>query len=141
MAAILWFSTGHFSAEQTGSILEAVLRWLGPVVTPAGTAALHLLVRKTAHLSVYAILAFLWYRALRRERVLSPGGAVAVALAVSVTWAIVDESHQAFVPSRTSSGWDVLIDACGATLALAVARRAAARGARPARPPGTRGAG
>jgi len=45
-------------------------------------------------------------------------------------YAVSDDFHQSFVPSRTASAWDVLVDACGAATGLALIwslRRAAKR--------------
>lgn len=122
MAGILGFSTDTFSAAQTGSILEPLLRAFFPAIAPATVVLVHTFVRKSAHLTLYGILAWLWFRAFRRERVLGASAAAAVALAVSLAWAVVDEGHQATVPSRTPSAWDVAIDGAGATAALAALR-------------------
>jgi VanZ family protein len=44
----------------------------------------------------------------------------AIALAVAIIFAVTDEYHQAFVPTRGSSPVDVMIDSCGAALGLAL---------------------
>ena len=56
---------------------------------------------------------------------LSPGSDPTInaflALPGTALIAIAAEFHQSFLPNRTSSGWDVLIDCCGAiTLQLLV---------------------
>ena len=66
----------------------------------------------------YAILAALWFRALRGERRLALPISAWATLAVSVAWAILDELHQSTVASRTASATDVMLDAVGAALAL-----------------------
>jgi VanZ family protein len=75
--------------------------------------------RKLAHVSEYAVLAVLLYRAfvhtaLKDRRALSAG----LVLLLCAAYAATDEFHQAFVPSRTASLRDVMIDICGATLAV-----------------------
>ena len=75
--------------------------------------------RKLAHVSEYAVLAVLLYRAfvhtaLKGRRALSAG----LVLLLCAAYAATDEFHQAFVPSRTASLRDVMIDICGATLAV-----------------------
>jgi len=40
--------------------------------------------------------------------------------AAVVLWGISDEFHQSFVPGRDSSGWDVLADAVGFVIAIAI---------------------
>jgi VanZ family protein len=132
MGAILLLSGGTFSAEETGSVVEPVLRWLLPWATPSQIAALHLLVRKVAHLVEYGLLAALWRRALSREG-WPAARATRVALAVSVGWAFVDEGRQSLEPTRGGSVVDVAVDAAGAILTLAWlagdGRRAADRAA------------
>src|SRR5262245_2764501 len=121
MAVIAWFSTGSWSAEHTGGLLLTVARTLAPWLTPRDLVALNHLVRKLAHLTVYGILATLWWRALVREG-WAPSRAGWTALAVSLAWATLDETHQALEPSRTGSAVDVAIDGLGAAGALVLIR-------------------
>jgi VanZ family protein len=120
MATIAWFSSGEFSADNTGAVLGPFLRWLLPSATDAQLALLHGLVRKTAHVTEYGILAALWFVALTRERGLSRRHAAWLAFVVAVVWACLDELHQATVPTRTASVVDVLFDATGAMAASLV---------------------
>jgi VanZ family protein len=121
MAVIVGLSTDAGSSEHTESWLSPLLRTLAPWATPAQLEALHWLTRRLAHLSEYAILAALWLRAFVRGRNLTPRTAGLTALAISVGWAILDELHQSFVPSRSASLADVLVDTVGALIALTVA--------------------
>ena len=116
-ALVLGFSSGDFSAEKTGSLLGPLLIWLFPWITPSQINVIHFFVRKAAHLTEYGILALLWFRTVTNAGLRVPTGAL-LALAISVASAIVDETHQAMVPSRTSSAADVLLDSIGATIAL-----------------------
>jgi VanZ family protein len=122
MAAIVWFSGGDFSAENTGSVLRPLFRWLLPGASDAQIAALHALIRKSAHVTEYAVLAALWFVALTRERGLSRRRAAWLAFLVAVGWACLDELHQATEPSRTASAMDVAIDATGALVASTIGR-------------------
>lgn len=122
MALIMWFSTGDFSAENTGSVLQPVLQWLLPWASSSQIATLHGLVRKMAHMTEYAVLATLWFIALTRERRWSARRAAWLALLVAVGWAFLDELHQATEPSRTASIGDVGFDTAGALVASSVAR-------------------
>jgi VanZ family protein len=54
---------------------------------------------------------------------------VGAALALGIAWAIVDEVHQSFVPARTGSWRDVLVDAVGLTAGVTLAARRAPRAA------------
>jgi VanZ family protein len=67
--------------------------------------------RKGAHVTEYAILGALLYRALGRE---------ALALAAGIAYAATDELHQRFVHGRHSSPVDVAIDAVGLALGMLV---------------------
>jgi len=127
MAAIMWFSGNDFSAENTGSVLKPVLQWLLPRLTAPQIAAIHGLIRKSAHVTEYAVLAALWFVALARERRLTPRRAAWLAFLVAVGWAFLDELHQATEPSRTASAMDVAIDATGALAAAMVGRHGGGR--------------
>lgn len=50
-----------------------------------------------------------------------PLRAALLAWGLSVMYAVSDEWHQTFVPTRVGTPWDVLIDAAGAALGLALA--------------------
>ena len=127
MALIAWFSTAEFSAENTGSVLTPLFHWLLPRATEPQLAALHALTRKAAHVTEYAVLSALWFVALTRERGLSRRRAAWTALLVAIGWAVLDELHQATVPSRTASAMDVAIDAVGALAAAMVGRHGGGR--------------
>jgi VanZ family protein len=67
--------------------------------------------RKGAHITEYAVLGALLYRALGRE---------APALAVGIAYAATDELHQHFVRGRHASPVDVAIDAVGLALGMLI---------------------
>jgi len=117
-ALVLGFSSGDFSAENTGSLLAPLLIWLFPWITPDQIGAIHALIRKTAHVTEYGILSMLWFRTLTRGAGLREPMGVWLALVISVATAIVDESHQATIPSRTGNAADVVLDSFGALAGL-----------------------
>jgi VanZ family protein len=121
-AVVLSFSSDDFSAANTGRVLAPLLAWLLPGLTPHGIDVLHALIRKAAHVTEYAILAALWLRAFARSGSVRAPASAWLALAIAVACAIVDEAHQATVPSRTASVGDVLIDTAGAMLAVLPSR-------------------
>lgn len=118
---VLSFSSASFSADNTGGLLGPLLAWLLPGLSPSGIEAIHGLLRKAAHVTEYAVLAALWWRALTRGG-MRPHAAAWLTLLIGVTVAAVDETHQSFVPSRTASVRDVLIDTAGVLLAVVPAR-------------------
>lgn len=70
-----------------------------------------------AHVVEYGVLGFLLARALKRTRPrLSPAWFYAAALAIGVFYAVSDEYHQSFVPSRDASVHDGLADTLGIAL-------------------------
>lgn len=123
-AGIFLLSTDHFSGPSTGGFLLPLLGRLVPWASPEQLLAAHAAIRKLAHLTEYAVLSALWYRALvlggRR-----PSDAHWRAAAGAALYAVTDEWHQSFQPTRTAAVGDVLIDAAGgvlAQIAIAVAR-------------------
>ena len=49
----------------------------------------------------------------RREEGLRGAALLAAAIAIGIAYAALDEFHQVFVPSRTASPHDVVVDAAG----------------------------
>jgi VanZ family protein len=117
-ALVLIASSDPFSAEHTGSVLKVFFGWM----QPEPFDLLHFMIRKLAHLTEYGILGFLFFRAWRGAHsgwhITWARHAFACCLAV----AAIDEFHQGFVPSRTSSPRDVAIDCLGVLIALLILR-------------------
>jgi VanZ family protein len=67
------------------------------------------ILRKLAHVTEYAVLGALLYRALGREP---------LALAAGVAYAATDELHQHFVRGRHASPVDVALDAVGVAVGM-----------------------
>jgi VanZ family protein len=119
MAIIFFASTGEFSASNTTLVIKPLLRWLFPNITDEGIAVFHFLLRKCGHFSEYAILGLLATHAfiassharLRRHWFIA-------ALILVCIYALADEYHQSFVPTRTASIYDSLIDMFGGVTAL-----------------------
>jgi VanZ family protein len=109
--------------------LRSVSVWLAPLALMAlifflsaqpnlnsGLGAVDLVGRKVVHFAEYALLALLWWRALRTR--LPDRTATLVALGIASAYAATDEFHQLFVHGRHGSPLDWLIDTAGATLAM-----------------------
>lgn len=75
------------------------------------------LLKKTAHLIEYAILAILLYRGFINKGCKKNMAGV-YSLLLAVFYAITDEVHQAFTPGREPRMRDVVIDGAGIALAL-----------------------
>lgn len=106
-AVIISCSTSYFSENNTSRIIVPVLRWLWPTASAATLALAHAAIRKLAHFVNYAILFWLLARG-------PMWGRPYAALTLCVLYALSDEGHQLFVPSRTPSLYDVALDSSGA---------------------------
>jgi VanZ family protein len=84
----------------------------------SGLGTLDLVLRKLAHAAEYALLTLAWAWALRPATRLS----VPFAAAIALLYATSDEYHQTFVTGRSGSPVDVLVDAIGVGIALALLR-------------------
>lgn len=65
--------------------------------------------KKTAHLTEYAILYLLIFRATKKNLIFS--------LILTLAYALSDEIHQSFVPGRTAAWYDFGLDLSGASIA------------------------
>jgi VanZ family protein len=114
---ISWASTDTFSAGHTSILILPVLHWLFPHASAETIDRLHFLIRKSAHFTEYFVFSFLLLRGMRGEhRGWQLRWAIA-ALAIATGYSALDEFHQSFVPSRSGSPWDSLIDISGAATA------------------------
>jgi VanZ family protein len=128
MPAIVWMaiiflgSTDILSAEHTSRFLVPFLRWLDPQISLAALNAIQVGVRKLGHVTEYAILAMLLWHALRGGTRWQAKMSILffVAWVACAIFAASDEFHQSFVPSRTASSTDVMIDIIGALIGLLI---------------------
>ncbi len=73
--------------------------------------------RKLVHFAEYALLALLWWRALRTQT--DEHRAALAAFVVASLYAVSDEWHQSFVEGRSGNALDWAIDSAGAGATLA----------------------
>jgi VanZ family protein len=123
MVLISIASSSEFSALNTSQLLRPLILWVFPNLSEERVAAIHFLTRKLAHFTEYAVLGILSARAFAS----SANDFVQrhwfqVALLLIVAYALLDEFHQSFVPSRTASIYDSAIDVAGGLTALLVFR-------------------
>jgi VanZ family protein len=71
--------------------------------------------RKLIHFAEYALLCFLWWRALATST--NPRRAALLAFVLASAYAATDEFHQTFVEGRHGTPVDWLIDSAGAAAA------------------------
>lgn len=124
LAFISFASSDNFNAGNTSRIIGPLILWLFPNTSPETLDVVHFTMRKIAHFTEYAILGFLAARAFRT----SPRPAIRqrwflICATLVVIYALLDEYHQSFVPSRTASIFDSMIDIAGGLTALLIVRK------------------
>ncbi|MGC2330453.1 MAG: VanZ family protein [Candidatus Acidiferrales bacterium] len=115
------FSTGAFTAENTGRIIIPALHWLFPSFSPGTLVLIHHIIRKCAHFTEYFILSLLILRGIRAGRHGTRLAWAVLAILLVAGYASLDEFHQRFVPGRTPAVTDVLLDTTGGATAQAIA--------------------
>jgi VanZ family protein len=120
--ALIFSASGDPKSSQTSSrLIGPLVRFFVPDISERHVEQIVFFVRKTAHVTEYAILAWLLARALLKPG--TPQGRWHRKLAL-IAWAVValysasDEIHQAFVPNRSPRTADVALDSLGAALGL-----------------------
>lgn len=118
-------SRASYSSSCSAGVISIVLDWLSVSILAQNLGLLNALLRKSAHLTEYAVLAVFLYNALK------PVGnpywsrkAAFWTLLASGSYSITDEFHQLFVAGRHASLFDCLMDTAGAILGLLVLSKA-----------------
>lgn len=118
VALIFFFSSTAASANQTSRIIGPILQLLFPSASAETIQQYHFFIRKCAHFTEYALLAFWTIRALAgSSHKLLKQYRFIIAIILVLTVASIDEFNQSFEPTRTSSVWDVLLDCTGGLVA------------------------
>jgi VanZ family protein len=110
----------YFNGENTGRIINKTIASVNETVESPTTQSLvnrnlNLVVRKSAHLVAFGILAVLIWKCLSNNRL-----SYILAWLLTFMYALTDEWHQSFIPGRMATFKDVLIDSLGALIALLV---------------------
>ena len=123
IAVIVIESTEYFGADRTSGPFRWLFQTIFGPVSDAHWQVIHHLIRKTGHFLGYGLIGLAWLRAWRMTlpwlRFLTQAALALLGTGMLATW---DEWHQSFLPNRTSSPWDVLLDCCGAFVLLSIAR-------------------
>jgi VanZ family protein len=122
MAVIALESTDLFGADHTDGPLRRLYEAIFGFVTNGSWEDIHHYIRKSGHFVGYGLIAlsFLraWWKVLPQTRFVLDAF---LALVGTALIASADEFHQSFLPNRTGTPADVLLDCCGAiTLQLLV---------------------
>jgi VanZ family protein len=104
----------------TSHIIVPVLRWLLPHAGPDTIQLFHVAVRKTTHFFNYVFLTVLLYRAFRGRNDIQRPEWILYAGLIAIGYAGLDEFVQNFIPLRTGSVYDWLIDSTGVILVCGI---------------------
>ena len=122
IALILWLiviaieSTTYLSSQNTSRFLYPLLHFIFGI-DYASFEPYHAFLRKTGHVFGYGLLNVLFFRAWR-ETLPSTGGArwtirwASIAILGTALVASLDEWHQSYLPTRTGTLHDVILDSC-----------------------------
>jgi VanZ family protein len=101
-------------------LYAAVIFYLSslPNVSPNLGGLWDIIVTDAAHFVEYFILSILFYRAMLHTSSLNEAYKKGVSAISCILYAVSDEIHQSFIPTRTASVGDLLIDAVGIILGI-----------------------
>ena len=122
IALILWLiviaieSTTYLSSQHTSRVLYPLLHFLFGI-DEAGFEPYHVFMRKSGHVFGYGLLSILLFRAWRETLPSSRGTKwtlrwANIAVLGTCLVASLDEWHQSFLPTRTGTVRDVILDTC-----------------------------
>lgn len=117
--AIIWMlfiftmshTIGTVSSQQSNFIADIIAQYL-----KIDYNLLTFIIRKTAHMSEYAILLLLLYFGITKINIYKYS--LSISLFITFIYACSDEIHQLFIPGRSGQFTDVLIDTSGALIML-----------------------
>jgi VanZ family protein len=114
IAVIAMESTEWMGADHTNQPLRALFEYLFGHISNGRWDVIHHYIRKSGHLFGYGFMGLAWLRAwwftLTRSRFLTDAF---LALLGTAAVASCDEWHQSYLPNRTGTPWDVLLDCTG----------------------------
>lgn len=121
LPSILWMififmmshTNGNESSNQSNFIATIISKFVD-----IDHEVLTFLIRKTAHMSEYAILLLLIFYGL--EKISTYKYKLSLSLLITFLYACSDEFHQLFIPGRSGQLKDVIIDISGALIMLFV---------------------
>ncbi len=107
------------SGNDSGMLSASLFKPLFDLLVPLGLPAeiLSLIIRKTAHFTIYLILGILVFYAIDTYEI-QLSQKVYLSVLLCVGYAISDEIHQIFVPGRAGTLLDVFIDSMGSATSI-----------------------
>jgi VanZ family protein len=115
-------STPYFGSDRTSGPLRHIWESLFGPVSDRAWHIIHVLIRKSGHFTGFGLVGLTWLRAWWMTLPRAPFLRVEIlAMIGTAIVASADEYHQSFLPNRTSSPRDVLLDCIGALVMMWVA--------------------
>lgn len=125
--AILWMfvifymsnQPAHISSAQSSdaiNLLSNVPVIGGAIDTMIANGTAQFVIRKSAHMFSYAILAIFWFMSIYDGKSIKK--TFITSLVITFIYACTDEVHQLFIPGRSGEIRDVLVDSTGAIIGL-----------------------
>lgn len=111
LCGIIFYFTG--TQASTGSNTQHIIEKLTGL-SPEQASNVNFIFRKATHLTAFGLLGICFFMALRKKAFL--------AWEITTIYAATDEYHQSFVPGRTASYKDVIIDSIGCIIAIFIVR-------------------
>jgi VanZ family protein len=122
IALILWLiviaieSTAYLSSQNTSRFLYPLLHFLFGIEY-ARFEPFHFFLRKAGHVFGYGLLSILFFRAFRETLTVASGARwtfrwANIAVLGTALVASLDEWHQSYIPTRTGTVHDVILDTC-----------------------------
>jgi len=113
---VFWCLAIYFFTEQPAFNDEHTLRFFFNIGLPETMIKItDFIVRKLAHVALFFTLAFFALKVVRHWR-----WAYLAAWAFAAVYGMTDEWHQLYVPGRSGKMGDVIIDAAGALVLIAI---------------------
>lgn len=110
LTVVIWMIVIYYFSDQPNSA-ATTQQYFGDA---------NLIARKIAHISEFAILTLLLNWSISYSEARQSKGFWFISLLLSLCYAIFDEWHQEYVPGRSASVFDVLIDSSGILFAIFV---------------------
>jgi VanZ family protein len=124
MVVVFSASADRNSYQHSSNLFEPLFHWLFPWVSHDHIEVIHHVFRKCGHLTEYAILALLLWRAIHQPERNRPRpwrwDEAGLTLSIVLLYAASDEIHQVYVAGRTALTSDVAIDTSGGAAGLAL---------------------
>ncbi len=119
MGVVFFLSSNQGSMAETSQFIRPIIEFFFPSASPDTFLIVHAFIRKTAHFTEYGLLAVFAARAFfGSSRPFLNRYWYAASILLVLLIAVIDETNQSTEVSRTSSGWDVLLDLFGGIAAI-----------------------